>query len=124
MVAGDTPVLVHNCDSIDETHVHVDSLNAARDTARQLAGLGDDAVPFEQKLGPAGGQVYSGMQSPDGTRGWRLDFDPNSDKGVHVNWWDKSSGPKRGSGWLTGAVVIDGYTEGGYLGILNGFPRT
>ncbi|MBS2966505.1 hypothetical protein KGA66_25925 [Actinocrinis puniceicyclus] len=121
--AGSTPVLVHNCGDISELHVHVDSMNAARDIARQLAGLGDDAVPFMQKLGPAGGQVYSGMQSPDGARGWRLDFDPNSLKGVHVNWWDKSSGPKRGSGWRTGAVVMDGFEEGDYLGILSGFPK-
>lgn len=70
------------------------------------------------------GKVYSGMQSPDGLRGWRMDFDPKSAKGVHINWWDKTSGPKRSSGWRGGAVILDGMTEGDYRGIMNRFPRT
>jgi hypothetical protein len=123
-LAGQTPILVHNCNVIDELHTHVDNLNDARNIARDAAGLGDDAVPFLQELGPIKGRVYTGMQSPDGLRGWRLDFDPDSPKGVHVNWWDRASGPKRNSGWKGGAVILDGMTEGDYRKILNGFPHT
>ncbi|MFI6405031.1 hypothetical protein [Streptomyces sp. NPDC050548] len=103
--------------------MHVDTLNEARDKARELAGLGDDAVPFKQELGPLKDQIYSGMQSPDGLRGWRMDFDDKSPKGVHINYWDKTSGPKRSSGWKTGAVVINGLTEGDYRAIINRFPH-
>ncbi|MET7489578.1 polymorphic toxin-type HINT domain-containing protein [Streptomyces sp. NPDC005538] len=124
VVAGETPVLVHNCDLIDEVHEHVGTLNSARDKARDLAGLGDDAVPFKQELGPLKDKIYSGMQSPDGLRGWRIDFDAKSPKGVHINYWDKTSGPKRSSGWKTGAIVIDGLTEGDYRAIINRFPHT
>ncbi|MFF4805444.1 RHS repeat-associated core domain-containing protein [Streptomyces sp. NPDC001351] len=124
VLAGSAPVLVHNCDEIEEAHVHVNSLNEARDKARTAAGLGDDAVPFKQELGPLKDKYYSGMQSPDGLRGWRLDFDPKSPKGVHMNWWDKTSGSKRNSGWKSGAVILDGFTEGDFRGIVNTFPLT
>ncbi len=69
-------------------------------------------------------KVYSGMQSPDGLRGWRMDFDPKSPKGVHINWWDRTSGPKRSSGRRGGAAILDDMTEGGYRAIMNRFPRT
>jgi hypothetical protein len=64
------------------------------------------------------------MQSPDGLRGWRMDFDPDpaSGKGVHVNWWDRTSGPKRNSGWKGGAVIIDGATEGDFRQMISHFP--
>jgi hypothetical protein len=124
VVAGTTPVLVHNCNLIPESHIHVDSLNSARDVARQLSGLGDDAVPFMQEIGPNGGKLYSGMRSADGTRGWRIDFDRDSVKGVHVNWWDRSSGLKCDSGWKGGAAILDGFTGGDYLQIINHFPWT
>lgn len=124
VVSGRTPVLVHNCNLIEEPHVHVDTLNEARDKARDLAGLGDDAIPFKQELGPLKDQIYSGMQSPDGLRGWRMDFDGKSPKGVHINYWDKTSGSKRSSGWKTGAVVINGLSEGDFRAIINRFPHT
>ena len=124
VLAGATPILVHNCNVIDEPHVHVSSLNDARDIARTSAGLGDDAIPFQQELGPLKGKYFSGMQSPDGLRGWRMDFDPDpaSGKGVHVNWWDRTSGPKRNSGWKGGAVIIDGTTEGDFRQMISHFP--
>ncbi|MYS24663.1 RHS repeat-associated core domain-containing protein [Streptomyces sp. SID4948] len=124
VLAGTTPILVHNCDVVHEPHVHVTSMNEARNAARTSAGLGDDAVPFLQELGPLKGKYYSGMQSPDGLRGWRMDFDPDpaSGKGVHINWWDRTSGPKRNSGWKGGAVILDGSTEGDFRQIINRFP--
>ncbi|MEV6738706.1 hypothetical protein AB0N14_17930 [Streptomyces sp. NPDC051104] len=75
-----------------------------------------------QKLGPFKGRI-TGSQSPDGLRGWRIDFDPaNPDKGFHVNWWVKN-GPKRSDGWSYGVNVIDGGSYDQYLEILSHFPH-
>jgi hypothetical protein len=59
----------------------------------------DDAVDFVQEVGPLKGRV-TGRMSPDGLRGWRLDWDKN--KGFHVNWWIR---PAARSG-LTGYMVL------------------
>ena len=68
-------------------HVY-ENFAKARATARMRANLGEDAVPFLQRKGPYKNVVYSGMQSKDGARGWRLDFDENNpQKGAHINWW-------------------------------------
>ena len=53
-------------------------------------------------------------------RGWRLDFDPN--KGFHVNWWDRSAGPKRVD-WLYGANKIEGGTLDQFWQTLQHFPK-
>jgi hypothetical protein len=72
------------------------NFRAARISAATSAGLGADQIPFSQKaMGPAkehiaGRQV--GYASPDGSRGWRLDFDPASNKDVHLNWWRAEDG--------------------------------
>ncbi len=94
------------------------SLNAARSSARQLSGLGDEAVDFVQEIGPMKGQV-TGRMSPDGLRGWRLDFDDA--KGFHVNWWDRSRGAKR-SDWVYGANQIEGGTLDQFRQVLQHFP--
>ncbi len=94
-------------------------LNEARASARQLSGLGDDAVNFIQEIGPLKGQI-TGRMSPDGLRGWRLDFDPK--KGFHVNWWDRSAGPKRAD-WLYGANKIEGGTLDQFWQTLQHFPK-
>ncbi|MEW1826506.1 putative T7SS-secreted protein [Streptomyces sp. NPDC088196] len=79
--------------------------NDARSSARIKSGLGDDAIPFVQEIGPQKGRV-TGMQSPDGLRGWRVDFDPkDAEKGFHVNYWVRN-GPKRSDGWDYGANVV------------------
>ncbi|MFJ7148708.1 putative T7SS-secreted protein [Streptomyces sp. NPDC100445] len=84
---------------------YFESYNDARDHARHRAGLGQDAVPFVQEIGPHAGRV-TGMQSPDGMRGWRVDFDPRDpEKGFHVNWWVRN-GPKRSDGWEYGASMV------------------
>ncbi|MGH3799761.1 MAG: hypothetical protein ACRDTD_06435, partial [Pseudonocardiaceae bacterium] len=46
-----------------------DNLNSARADAIRSAGLGADAIPFVQEIGPYKGRV-TGMRSPDGMRGW------------------------------------------------------
>jgi hypothetical protein len=94
-------------------------LNEARASARQLSGLEDDAVNFVQKIGPIKGQV-TGRMSPDGLRGWRIDFD--SSKGFHVNWWDRTAGPKRAA-WLYGANSIEGGTLDQFWQTLQHFPK-
>jgi hypothetical protein len=122
VLAGNTPVLVHNA-NCGEIVNHFDGYSAARSAARKSAGLGDDAVPFVQELGPWKGRV-TGMQSPDGMRGWRIDFDPkNAEKGFHVNWWVKNS-PKRSDGWKSGANVIRGGTDQDYWAIMQNLPHT
>ena len=94
-------------------------LNEARASARQLSGLGDNAVNFVQEIGPLKGQV-TGQMSPDGLRGWRVDFDSN--KGFHVNWWDRSASPKRAE-WLYGANKIEGGTIDQFWQTLEHFPK-
>ena len=95
------------------------SLNDARASARELSGLSDDAVDFVQEIGPLKGQV-TGRMSPDGLRGWRIDFDPN--KGFHVNWWDRSAGMSR-SDWIYGANKIEGGTLDQFHQTLQHFPK-
>lgn len=94
------------------------SLNEARAAARAAAGLGDDAVSFVQKVGPFKGRV-TGMQSPDGLRGWRVDFDKT--KGYHVNWWDKTGGVKRAA-WKYGANIIQGGTLDDFWNFMQHVP--
>ena len=97
------------------------TLNEARSSARQFAGLGDDAVNFVQEIGPLKGRV-TGRQSRDGLRGWRIDFDPNDPaKGFHVNWWDRSGGTKRDK-WFYGVNVVEGGTYDDYLELMQHFP--
>ncbi len=95
------------------------SMNEARDYARQQSGIGENAVDFIQEIGPLKGQV-TGRMSPDGLRGWRLDFD--QDKGFHVNWWDRSGGSKR-SEWTYGASKIEGGSLDSFQDILQHFPK-
>ncbi len=97
-----------------ENIARFDSLVEARAAARQLARLGDGTVKYLSEVGPMRGQVV-GSASPDGLRGWRIDFDQT--KGYHVNWWDKADGVKR-SDWTYGANIIKGGTEGDFLNFL------
>ncbi|MFG3347650.1 putative T7SS-secreted protein [Streptomyces sp. NPDC048018] len=106
-----------------EIHEYFDTYADARQHARERAGLGDDQIPFVQEIGPHAGRV-TGMQSPDGMRGWRIDFDPdNPEKGFHVNWWSRV-GRKRSDQWQYGADTIRGGTEGDFLEILEHYPHT
>jgi hypothetical protein len=80
-------------------------------------------VPFVQTLGPWKGWV-TGSQTPDGLRGWRLDFDTRGDKGFHVNWWDRSrdSAGRNRSRRLFGANVIVGQGLDMFWEVLSHFP--
>jgi hypothetical protein len=100
-----------------------EAFKTAREMSKVRARLENDAVPFLQEIGPHGKNVYTGMKSPDGMRGWRIDFDPESPtKGFHINWWFRQ-GPKRKDGWYYGAVTIKNATKESYQEILNHFPR-
>ncbi len=102
-----------------ENRAAFNSFNEARNAARKLAGLGDDAIPFVNEVGPLKGRV-TGSMSPDGLRGWRLDFD--SKKGFHVNWWDRTGGARRDS-WLYGSNSVPGKSYDDFLQLLeHGFP--
>ncbi|MEW2438716.1 putative T7SS-secreted protein [Streptomyces caniferus] len=106
--------------SKEEFH-HFDTFHEARAHARERAGLGDDAIPFVQEIGPERGNV-TGMQSPDGSRGWRIDYDSrDAKKAFHVNWWVKE-GLKRSDSWSYGANVIRGGDLQAYRDILRHFP--
>ncbi len=87
---------------------------AARRRAAELAGLADETIPFISEVGPQKGWIV-GKQSRDGLRGWRMDWD--SQKGYHVNWWDRTGGAKR-KDWLYGAIKINGGTWDDYIGLL------
>ena len=70
-----------------------------------------------QEIGPFKGRV-TGRMSPDGLRGWRIDFDK---KGFHVNWWDRTGGAKRAD-WTYGANIIEGGTWDDFTSLLQHFP--
>ncbi|MFH7338156.1 putative T7SS-secreted protein [Streptomyces sp. KHY 26] len=100
----------------------------ARSYSRMKAGLGDDAKPFVQEIGPQRGRV-TGMQSPDGTRGWRVDFDDkNPEKGFHVNWWVRQGLKRSSGGWDYGAAIVKFDTpeaaERAYYEVLAHLPHT
>jgi len=120
---GTHDLLVHNNDKDcrvrgDEIHADFDSFNEARSDAIDNAGLGDDTVPFVQEKGPYAGEI-TGSMSPDGKRGWRIDWDAG--KGFHVNWWDHTGGAKRVA-WVYGSnAIVDG-TNNDFLAILEHFP--
>jgi hypothetical protein len=72
-----------------------------RDAAIRSAKLGPDQVPhFVAPVGPGNAHLVgrpNGFQSPDGSRGWRLDYKPQTDEptaltGIHVNWWRTEGG--------------------------------
>ena len=93
----------------------------ARATANFRANLGDDAVPFLQEIGPYRNNIYTGMQSLDGNRGWRLDFNPrDSNIGGHINWWHISEIGKI----YRGMIKVDHMDSNLYWDILSHFPRT
>jgi uncharacterized protein DUF4157 len=78
---------------------------AAIADARVQSGLGAYEIPFRQETGPRVGEI-SGRMASDGSHGWRLDFDPKSDKAFHINWWRIDA-----TGYHQGANLIDGATE-------------
>lgn len=96
----------------------VPSFGAALDAALAASGLGADPVDYVQKLGPAKGRIV-GRESADGLRGWRADYD--KEKGFHVDWWDRTAGPKR-SDWRHGVRRIMNGSEADYLRLLQHFP--
>jgi hypothetical protein len=96
-----------------------DSLDEARKKAREYAGLGDDAVDFVAEIGPMKGRI-TGRMSPDGRRGWRVDWDP--EKGLHINWWNRTGGISRAD-WFYGANMVKGGTLDQLYSLLEHFPR-
>ena len=62
--------------------------------------------------GPWQGRT-TGVQSADGTSGWRIDWDTRGSNGFHVNWWNGSA---------RGANIIDGATQADYWEVLSHFP--
>jgi RHS repeat-associated protein len=96
------------------------SFNQAREAAVKFSGLGDDAVDFVQELGPLADKVVSGRKSPDGLRGWRVDFD--KEKGFHVNWWDHTENPGRRAEWFYGSISVEGKNHSDYYELLQHFP--
>lgn len=68
-----------------------------------------------QEISPFKGRV-TGMQSSDGMRGWRVDFDPKDpDKGFHFNWWVRDGAKRSSGGWQSGANVVTGGTYDDYV---------
>jgi RHS repeat-associated protein len=96
-----------------------EGFSIARKRATELSGLGDDATDFIQEVGPMRGRI-TGRQSPNGERGWRIDWDGKG-KDVHVNWWDRSAGKAR-SDWLYGSIHVEGASWDTYQDILSHFP--
>jgi hypothetical protein len=91
----------------------------ARAFAQIRCNLGEDTIPFLQKIGPKRNKFYTGTQSKDRSKGWRLDFDPSSDiKGAHINWWFNINNQK-----YKGTIRIEKMTNEIYNELLSHFPR-
>ena len=58
--------------------------------------------------------------SPDGLRGWRIDW--SEEKGFHVNWWDRTQGAKRVNQYY-GSNKIEGGTYDKYKDTFDHFPK-
>src|SRR4051812_26927744 len=88
------------------THINVwHAYGEARESAKYFAGLTSETstIPYVSDMGPMFGRIV-GMQPPDRTRGWRIDFDDGTrgwrieidrPKLLHVNWWAHSDDPHR-----------------------------
>lgn len=62
------------------------------------------------------------MQSRNGTRGWRLDYDPaDPNKGIHINWWYTPDPTKQKISY-EGMIKIDA-TYDKYLDIISHFTK-
>lgn len=112
-MAGDTPVLVHNCNgdipndprnysnpATGRSDASWSTYDKAIAAARDHAGgdLGSDSIKMYD-YNPATGEgtgTLIGEQTPDRLRGWRIDGQDG-----HVNWWDWSGG-KKGAGGVYG----------------------
>ncbi len=118
---GESGVLVHNMGKkgcrLPEIEASFSSIISARNHARNAAKLGGNAVPFVQQKGPYKNKLVTGMQSQDGKRGWRLDWDTRGSKGMHINWWIEEEGVL-----MRGANKIDGSSYDDYLRIIEHFP--
>ncbi|WEF33104.1 RHS repeat-associated core domain-containing protein [Pseudoduganella chitinolytica] len=101
---------------------HASSYNEARRTAMREAGLTDQVtMPYISVIGPAIGRVV-GSQSADMANHWRLDYDPNSEKGFHVNW-RRIHKDKQGNCVLeTGAIIVPGGKDA-YLQQMERMPK-
>jgi hypothetical protein len=88
----------------------------ARDSAARSSGLGAEQVPhFVESVGPGNAHLVgrrNGYMSPDGTRGWRLDYSPR--QGTHINWWRTEGGVR-----YQGAISV-GADEPTFLRLLDG----
>ncbi|OWK41006.1 putative hemagglutinin-related protein [Fimbriiglobus ruber] len=92
--------------------------DAARRFARELSGLGEDSIDALGKMRYDYKKII-GRQSPDGLRGWRLDWDPNNPtKGFHINWWDKSANLGDRKQWLQGYIRIENGNYNQYLDLM------
>ena len=117
-VAGDRPTGEQESVPGEETQNFYDSFNEAREAARRLSELGEDFVPFVQEIGPFAGEI-TGSMSPDGQRGWRIDYDERS--GFHVNWWNYNNSNRRRD-WNYGANTITNGTLEDFYELLQHFP--
>jgi len=102
-------------------NVH-DGFAMARLAAQVYSGMLDaPSTPFVSKMGPFQGHCL-GSQSPDGTRGWRIDWDPTFQ--FHINWWDHGGDVARRNraGHFYGANIIAGGTMADFGEKASHFP--
>jgi len=98
------------------------SYNEARKMAMQEAGLaGQITLPYVSVIGPAKGRVV-GSQSADMANHWRLDYDPDSEKGFHVNWRRIHKDKQGNCVMETGAIIAPGGKDA-YLQQMERMPK-
>ncbi|WP_252514071.1 LysM peptidoglycan-binding domain-containing protein, partial [Acinetobacter pittii] len=106
---------------IEEILPKVKSWEVARNNAiSEVGDLGLSSKPVIGRLEvSAGYNKVIGRQSPDGKKGWRLDYDP--EKGPHVNIWNYTNG--KGLGKAVKKVIPFDGTESTFKNLLKQLNR-
>jgi len=88
----------------------------------QESGLaGKTTVPYVSVIGPAKGRVV-GSQATNMANHWRLDYDPNSEKGFYVNWRRIHKDKQGNCVMETGAIIVSGGRDA-YLQQMERMPK-
>ena len=99
-----------------------ETYNEARARAKQLSELNNvPTMPYIADMGPRIGEVV-GSQSLNRYNHWRVDYDPASDKGFHINWRRIEKQTNGDCKIIRGVILVKG-GEDAYLRQIERMPK-
>ena len=99
-----------------------ETYNEARARAKQLSELNNvPTMPYVADMGPRIGEVV-GSQSLNRYNHWRVDYDPASDKGFHINWRRIEKQANGDCKIIRGVILVRG-GEDAYLRQMERMPK-